>query len=178
MRLFVAAPLPIDIRQRLAPLGAGLPGARWVEADNMHITLRFIGEVDVHQAEDVDAVLAAIRGSAFDLRLSGIGHFDTGRKVHTLWVGVETSDALVHLQKKVESAVVRSGLEAERRKFHAHVTLARLRSTPNRRIGAYVEAHNGFAAGPIRVDRFALVESLRGGGQVHYRELADYPLRD
>ena len=176
MRLFVAAPLPSDVRDGLASLGAGLPRARWVEPQNMHITLRFIGEVDKDAAEDADAALATVRHQAFDLGIAGIGHFGSGRKVRSVWAGVEGSDPLVHLRRKVGSALVRAGHAPEHRKFHPHVTLARLKNTPAARVGDYAAAHNGFAMPPFRLEYFTLYLSLRGNERVHYEALAEYPL--
>lgn len=177
MRIFVALPLPEPIRQSLGGLRSGLPGARWVEPENMHVTLRFIGEVDGHEVEEIDAVLAEISAPAFDLSVGGIGFFERGRKVHTIWAGIEAPDGMAHLQKKVESAVVRAGFEPERRKFRPHVTIARLRSTPVHRIGAYVEAHGGNVdSGAFRADRFTLFRSRLGHEGASYEALVDYPL--
>jgi 2'-5' RNA ligase len=176
MRLFVAVPLPEAVRDRLAGLGAGLPGARWVEADNMHVSLRFIGEVDEGAAEDLDAALSAIHGAAFDLSLAGVGCFESGRRVRVVWAGVNPSPALTHLHGKVESAVVRSGFGPERRKFKPHVTLARLKNTPVGKVGGFLEAGHGFAAGPVPVTRFTLYRSHLTRDGAHYEALAEYPL--
>ena len=176
MLLFVAAPLPLEVRERLAGLCAGLPRARWVEPRNMHITLRYIGEVDGDAAEDADAALAQVRHQAFDLGLAGIGHFGSGRRVRSVWAGVEGSEALVHLRHKVESALVRAGHVPEHRKFHPHVTLARLKNTPAARVGHYAAAHDGFEVPPFRLERFTLFQSRRGNEGVYYEALADYPL--
>ena len=178
MRLFVAAPLPLDVRERLAGLCTGLPGARWVDPHNMHITLRFIGEVEGDAAEDADAALAQVSHQGFDLGFTGIGHFGSGRKVRSVWARVVGSDALVHLRQKVDSSLVRAGHAPEHRKFHPHVTLARLKGTLAARVGDYAAAHNGFAIPPFRLDRFTLYQSQRGNERVHYEALAEYPLAD
>ena len=176
LRLFVGVPLPEAIRDRLAGLRAGLPGAKWVAPENMHLSLRFVGEVPRHQAEDIDHALAAVRGRPFDMTLAGVDFFGTGDKVRVLWVGVRRSDALMHLQDKVESAVVRTGLDPERRKFKPHVTLARFKGRPGNHVGAYVENHDGFTAGPFPVDHFVLFRSHLGREGAHYEVLAEYPL--
>ncbi len=176
MRLFVALPLPDDARARLAALQSGVPGARWVARDNLHVTLRFIGETDRHGAEEIDAGLGSIRAPAFGLTLAGVGFFDRGRYAHTLWAGVEKPEPVVFLRDKIESVVVRAGLEPERRKFSAHVTLARLDDVPSVRLGPYLETRHGFAAGPYPMTRFILFESHRGGDGAHYEPLAEYPL--
>ena len=176
MRLFVGVPLPAEVRQSLASLCSGVPGARWVDADNMHITLRFIGEADAIQAEDIDAALGDVREPAFGLALGGVGCFDSGRKVRSVWAGVARSDGLLHLRDKVESAIVRAGFEPEHRKFRPHVTLARFKNTPSARVSPYLETHNAFAAGPFPVDRFDLLQSFLSHTGARYQTIADYPL--
>ena len=176
MRLFIAIPLPGPVRQRLAGLGAGLPGARWVEARNMHVSLRFIGEVDDARGEDISAALAAVRCPGFEMSLGALGSFKQGRRVHSVWAGVDKSEALARLQKKVESTIVRAGFEADHRKFKPHVTLARLKRTPVAKVGLFLEAHGGFCAGPFAVERFTLFRSYLNRGGAQYEALADYPL--
>lgn len=176
MRLFVGIALPDSVRERLGGLRYGLPGARWVEPGNLHITLRFIGEVGRPQAEDLDAALSAVRAPAFTLNVCGVGFFDKADRVHTLWAGIERSDALSFLHDKIESAVVRCGFEPERRKFTPHVTLARLKNTPNGRLGPLLETWGTFSAGAFAVQAFTLFESFPGGDGAHYEHLADYPL--
>ena len=176
MRLFVGIPLPGDVREALAGLRSGLPGARWAEPRDMHVTLRFIGEVGKPEAEHIDAALGAVRAPAFELAFSGIGLFQSGSRVRTVWARLERSTLLVHLREKVESAVVRAGLEPERRKFKPHVTLARLKNTPGGRVGAYVEAQDAFAVGPFPVTGFALIRSFLNRDGPHYEPVAEYAL--
>ncbi len=176
MRIFVAIPLPENVRERLGGLCSGLPHARWISPENMHVTLRFIGEVDNGAAEDIDAALGAIQMPSFDISVSHVGFFERGRKVHTIWAGIEGSDAIVRLRDKVESAAVRTGCEPEKRKFKPHVTLARLRGVPARRVSEYLHVQDGFFAGPFAVERFMLFRSHLGHGGAHYQTLADYPL--
>ncbi|MBM3565513.1 MAG: RNA 2',3'-cyclic phosphodiesterase [Alphaproteobacteria bacterium] len=176
MRLFVALPLPDDAHRRLAALQSGVPGARWVDAANLHLTIRFLGEADRHAAEDLNLELAGIRAPAFGVQLSGVGFFDRGRYAHTLWAGVEKSEPLFFLRDKIESAAVRAGFAPEGRKFTPHVTLARLKDVPTERLGPYIETRHGFAAGPYAVTHFTLFESRQGGDGPHYEPLADYPL--
>ena len=178
MRLFVGVPLPAEVRESLGNLCSGVPGARWVDTGNMHVSLRFIGEVDSTQAEDIDAALGDVRQPAFELALGGVGCFASGRKVRAVWAGVAKSDGLAHLRDKVESAIVRAGFEPERRKFKPHVTLARFRNTASARVGPYLETHNAFAAGPFPVDRFDLLRSYLSHTGARYQTIADYPLGD
>jgi len=176
IRLFVALALPGDVRDRLAGLGGGVPGARWLESAALHLTLRFIGETDQARLHDLDAELARIEVEPFELVLDGVGQFGTGRKVHTLWAGVERSEALAHLQAKVESAVVRAGFPPESRKFTPHVTLARLKEAHPERLMRFLAGNGLFRSRPVAVDGFALYRSHQGRGGAIYQVLCDYPL--
>lgn len=177
-RLFVGIALPPEVRAALRELCSGLPGAKWVPADNQHLTLRFIGEVGRGEAEDIDHALARIHSAPFQLTVAGIGCFEKGRRVRTLWAGFDREPLLYHLQDKIESALVRAGLEPERRKFKAHITLARFRNGSSAHVGAFIEAHNRFRAGPFPVDHFTLYRSRLGREGAHYEVLAEYPLTE
>ena len=104
MRLFVAIALPDEARAALAHFASGLPGARWVDAESLHLTLRFIGEVGRGEAEDLDAALSGIYAPAFDLAFAGLGTFGNDRAQRALWAAVAANGALDHLRDKVESA--------------------------------------------------------------------------
>lgn len=176
MRLFVALTLPADIRARLSTVQSGLSGARWIDAESMHLTLRFIGEIAEPDAQDMTHALSEIHAPAFDLTLAGIGHFDRRGMVHSVWARAERSPALLHLQAKIESVVVRNGGQAEKRKFTPHVTLARLKDTPVERIGPWLESTGDLQAPSFVVNEFVLFQSKLGHGGARYLELATYPL--
>lgn len=177
IRAFVALDLPPAVKATLADLRAGVPGARWTDPADLHLTLRFVGEVPEDRLEDVHHALDEIRAPAFDLTLEGVGQFGQGARSRLLWAGVAASPALAHLQAKVESAVVRAGEPAETRRFTPHVTLARLdRQAHADRLCRFVEANALLRAGPVPVDRFVLFESRPGAGRPHYLALQDYPL--
>ena len=168
MRLFVALELPWELRQRLAALGGGVPGARWIPAENLHLTLRFIGEVPPFRAEEIDHALAALRGRRFPLALAGIGTFAKAGRETMLWVGVERSEPLEHLQGKIETALQRTGLEPERRRFAPHVSLARLDNAAPEKLAAFVQRHNLFRTEPFEVEHFTLFSSRLGKEQAAY----------
>lgn len=175
-RLFIGIAFPEHVRLRLAGLCSGLLGAKWIPPENMHLTVRFIGEVGGAQAEDIDMALGHISAPAFELIISGIDCFESGGKVHTLWAGIDKQPLLLHLYGKVDSALVRAGCEPERRKFKPHVTLARFRGGGGSRIGSFIQAYNRLAIGPFPVDRFTLFRSHLSNVKAHYEELADYRL--
>lgn len=175
-RLFVALPLPETIRDRLGMLCGGLPNTTWVHPENMHLTLRFIGEVDEGMAADVDSGLLGIKGRAFSWSLDGTGQFGQGRKARQLYLRVPANEALELLQSKVETAVTRAGLPPEQRRFTPHVTLARLKGTPVDRLADFHAGNALFQVGPIEADRFVMYSShLTRDGPI-YTEEAEYPL--
>ena len=176
MRLFVALTLPGDVRERLAGLANGLPGARWVKPENLHLTLRFLGELDNAVAADVDDALAKIHCPGFTLTLNGLGHFGEGRKLRALWVGVDANAALMRLQEKIEQALIRAGLPPESRKFKPHITLARFKSNPGARLQGYLADHNLVRAGPFALESFELYSSFTSADGAIYRVEASYPL--
>lgn len=176
MRVFVGIALPSELQDRLSDLQSGVAGARWLDPGNLHMTLRFVGDVSEAEATELDAELSLIQDRAFELHLSGVGAFERKRRVHSLWAGVEKSEALVHLQAKVEQTVVRAGFEPEGRKYKPHITVARLKRGAARDAGTYMESHNAFAAGPVRVHAFTLFQSHLNRDGARYEALAEYPL--
>jgi 2'-5' RNA ligase len=176
MRLFVGLELPWEMKQCLGMLAGGIPGARWVPPVNYHLTLRFIGEVPAHRAEEIDLALGSLRGRGFLLTLAGMGTFAKGGRDTQLWVGVERNPALEHLQGKIETALQRAGLEPVRRRFTPHVTLARLDNAVPGKLAAFVQAHNLFRAEPMQVDNFVLFSSQLGKEASVYEAEVAYPL--
>lgn len=171
LRLFTGIDLPPELKLSLSMLGGGLPGARWVDAGNYHITLRFIGEVDEGMARDIDEALARLKAPRFEVTLGGIGTFGNRQ----LWVGVERNDALIHLRDKIESVLVRLGLEPEGRRFQPHVTLARLKGADSK-LQAFLAEHALFRAEPVAVRHFSLIASYQTKAGSIYEDQADYPL--
>ena len=176
IRLFVGVGLPEDVAARLAGICGGVPGARWVDSGSFHLTLRFVGDVPEDVADDVHDALGFLRFPAFDLELAGVGHFDTGGEVRTLWAGVARSRELARLRRTIESALVRMGLPREERRFTPHVTLARLQDAPVARVSAFLASHALLRAGPFAVEHFTLFSSHRRPEGPIYRAEAEYPL--
>lgn len=177
IRLFVGLKIPEEIRRRMAWLARGVDIARWVPEENIHITLRFIGEVPEDQAEDLSAALETVRAAPFSLILSGAGHFESGGRVRALWLGLERSEELNGLYGKVESALVRAGQPPERRKFKPHVTLARLKDARPSAVSGWLAANTMFKAVPFTVDRFVLFSSHLGSKGAVYTPEVVFPLR-
>ncbi len=178
IRLFVAISVPEILRQRLSGLRGQIPGARWVRPENLHLTLRFLGDVDEDAADDLDAALSRITAPRLQVALSGVGHFASRGQVRGLWAGVEPNDALEHLQTKVEITVQRAGMAPIGRRFHPHVTLARCNDTRVSRIDGFLAEHSGFRAPPFPVDAIDLYSSTLGREGAYYTREATYPLPD
>jgi RNA 2',3'-cyclic 3'-phosphodiesterase len=175
LRLFVGIEFPPELRLRLSLLETPLPGFRWIDPGNLHLTLRFIGEITEDVAADVDEAMAELRARRFTLQLAGTGVFG-GNKPHTLWIGVERGPDLVALHNKIERALVRVGLAPEPRRFAPHVTLARLREPALDKLGEFLAAHALFRAGPLPIDHFSLIASFPTKAGSVYEDQADYPL--
>jgi len=178
LRLFVGIPFPPELRLRLSLLCAGVPGAKWVDPGNFHLTMRFIGEVGEDLAADIDLALARLRGRRFVLRLAGTGTFGNGGGPRRLWVGVERNPALAALRDKIEQALIRIGLPPEPRKFAPHVTLARLRNPAPQALAGFLSASSQFRAEPLAVDGFSLIASLQTKAGSVYEDQAEYRLVD
>jgi 2'-5' RNA ligase len=168
-RLFVAIDPPADIKTRLIAAMGGVAGARWQSADQLHLTLRFIGDVDDETAGRIAHALAATRHPRFDLTVSGSGAFETA-----LWAGLAPCPALFGLQSQIESAVVQTGLPPETRAYLPHITLARLNRPADPQ--AFLDRTAGLGAPAFTVSEFCLYESvLMPGGSV-YTIAPRYPL--
>lgn len=176
LRLFVAVPLPEPVQRQLERIAFGIPGANWLVAENMHVTLRFVGEVSEADAADIDDALRTIRAPSFDLKIERVGHFGPLRQARAIWAGVARNPALQHLRDKVESAVVRAGQPPEGRKFIPHVTLGRIRGETGHHLANFLAHNSMLRLGPIPVEHFTLFQShLKRDGSV-YEPLADYAL--
>jgi 2'-5' RNA ligase len=157
-RLFVAVRPPSTIRSLLLAAMGGVSGARWQSDEQLHVTLRFIGEVDRHQASDIHAALGAIYQAPFEVAVSGLGTFEARGRPEVVWAGLAPLAPLAALHKKVDQALTRAGVEPDRRAFHPHITLARLKRTsgPVRNL---IEGAGGLSSPAFTVDAFALYES-------------------
>lgn len=176
MRLFVAIDLPDDIRQSAADICRGVHGVRWLPPEQLHLTLRFIGEVDDAVNAAIRRGLAAIALPPFPVSLQGVGCFPSPRRPRVLWVGLSGGTPLMQLQHDVETAVVAAGLPPEERPFSPHITLARLKDHREGDAAPFLTRNASFHSGPFTVDTFHLYSSiLTAKGAIHRRE-ASYPL--
>ena len=174
-RLFVAIQPPALVRAHLLALMGSVAGARWQDDAQLHLTLRFIGEVDARLADDIAAALGTIRAAPLDLTISGIGHFDRKGRIDTLWAGITPVAEVTRLHAKVDQALVRAGLPPETRAYAPHVTLARFGREAGA-IDAFVAAHAGTPGPRFIATHFCLYESHMGHAGSSYDIVERYPL--
>ncbi|MGY4398867.1 2'-5' RNA ligase [Sphingomonas sp. UYAg733] len=177
-RLFVALRLPPTIREALDLIMDGVPDARWQDDEQLHLTLRYVGKVDRHMAEDVAVTLSGIRAQPLVLRLSGVGRFDPQSGNDSLWAGVGPHEPLAALHRKIDHALVRCGLPPEGRAYRPHITLARLSKRAGRQIETreWLVAHAALTSEPFTLEQFILYESHLDSDDTRYEPIGRWPL--
>ncbi|MBB4350970.1 MULTISPECIES: RNA 2',3'-cyclic phosphodiesterase [Rhizobiaceae] len=176
-RLFTALEVPRHVALSLSLLRGGIPGARWIDVENYHITLRFIGDVDNRTADEIVDRLDRIDRPEFQAQLTGIGSFGS-KKPHSIWAGVSISPDMLALQAEIERICQRIALPPDPRKFMPHVTLARLKHCRLDDVVHYLSGRGNFHTAPFKVSRFVLLSSKEsvGGGPYVTEEI--FSLRD
>lgn len=174
-RLFVGLRPPAAVRAQLLAAMGGVPDARWQDDDQLHITLRFVGEVDRPVADDIAAALGSVHTPPAECAIAGVGRFGSKGRTHTLWAGVVPADPLAHIHRKIDAALVRLGLPPEGRAYLPHVTLARLR-VPDIACERFLADHAGLASAPFALTHMLLFESHLGRAGARYEAVARYPL--
>ncbi len=178
IRLFIAVPLPEKIRSSLHAMGRSLPGARPVPPEQIHITLRFIGEVEGSIFRDIKENLSTILAPAFSLVIQGVGHFPPRGKPRVIWAGLHPTDNLRILKRKIDSNLQQCGIAVEKRKFSPHVSLARLKTCPIKRVTEFLAGNSFLTSEELQITSFNLYSSkLVQKGAIHTLE-QNYPLQD
>jgi RNA 2',3'-cyclic 3'-phosphodiesterase len=164
-RLFTGLEIPARIVTRLSMMRGKLAGARWIDPENFHITLRFAGDIDDLQAQAFAAELEEIAFESFEVIIEGLGSFG-GNKPRALFAGVRLTEPIERLQRAHERAARRAGLPPETRNFTPHVTLARLKDSKPATVAEYLSYYGGLFAEPFRVSEFVLFSARanQGGG--------------
>ena len=178
IRLFAGIDLPEDVKEHIYTLRGGVHGAKWVNKENLHVTLRFIGNIDETDAEYLHANFCRIQARAFNLALTQVGFFATGSQIRHLWTGVSNFNDLDFLHDKIDTIVQRHNLGADTHKFHAHVTIAKLRGASEEDVFKFLAYNNLFRTREFRVDKITLFSSHphHDGIGSYYRAEAEYPL--
>jgi RNA 2',3'-cyclic 3'-phosphodiesterase len=174
-RLFIGIDPHSAIKSALLSMQGGISGARWQSEDQMHITLRFIGDVDRHMANDIAATLTRIQHPAFDVQLSGVGTFDRRGTIHTLFAGITPLGPLHILHKKVDHLLVMLGLPVDSRAFVPHLTLARLNQSSGT-LAHFLIDHGKLSSAGFTVHNICLYESILARDGAHYNIIERYPL--
>ena len=174
-RLFTGLELPESVAGAVALARGGVPGARWIQPEDYHITLRFLGEVDARTAHEIVETLNDVRRSAIPVRFDGLGWFG-GDKPRALVAHVKADPAIVGLQAEHERRLRRIGLPPETRKFKPHVTLARLRGVGPAAVADFLSSRGRLEVEAFTAERFVLYSSKEGGGGGPYVVEAAYPL--
>ena len=174
-RLFVAIRPPEQIRDLLIDAMDTSTDFRWQYDEQLHLTLRFAGEVERPAADDLADALSRIRTPSFAARIAGVGRFEQ-RNSGALWAGVEPKAPLAALAAKVERVCQQVGLEPERRAFFPHITLARWKGRRSREVADFLDRRRGLSSEPFEVAEFILFESRLSRHGAHYEPVARYPL--
>ena len=175
-RLFVAIRPPALIRDQLLDLMEGVPGARWQDEEQLHLTLRFIGEVERPLAEDIAVALALVRHPPFEIGLSGIGQFESRGRLKAVWAGVRPHDQLAQLHRKIDHTLVRAGLAPERRAYLPHITLARFGRDATG-VERLLALQTNLSSPPFAVEHFGLFRSTLSETGAHYELIERYRLQ-
>ncbi|HKY63329.1 MAG TPA: RNA 2',3'-cyclic phosphodiesterase [bacterium] len=177
MRLFTAIDIPDSLRQRLTPLlEESLPGVKWTPLENLHLTLRFIGETDCQGFAALREALGELRPEAFRLQPQGLGVFPTPMRPRILWLGFRNETRLLDLQKAIEKTLLGLGLPPEPKAFSPHLTLGRCKFPAPREVGAFLAKHRAFQAETFEVREFHLYSSTPSPKSSIYRIEQSYPL--
>lgn len=168
-RLFTGVAVPSQVEGELELMSCGIRGARWEPREKLHLTIAFIGEVDGGTARDVQLALDELRHPAFTCQLAGCGVFPPRGPARILWVGVDDRQPLAALHDAVSGALSRVGVETERRRYHAHVTLARLDRPNPAQLAEWIGAHNLYRSQPFEVDALRLYSSILAPAGSKYR---------
>ncbi|MEM1377114.1 MAG: RNA 2',3'-cyclic phosphodiesterase [Pseudomonadota bacterium] len=164
-RLFAAIEIPHHAAMMLSMLKGGLSGARWIDQENYHLTLRFMGDLENHVADEVLNELAAVKKPKFEIGLSGLNAFG-GKKPHSLYAQTTACPSLYELQSEIARKCQRIGLPPDPKKFTPHVTIARLRKSTPEAVANYLSQRGGFYVAPFTIERFVVMSSRDsvGGG--------------
>jgi 2'-5' RNA ligase len=177
-RLFIAVDLPETIKENLESMSFGIPGAKWVRPEQLHLTVRFIGEVDGALFHDIKNILAEVSAASFSLQLKGVGYFPPRGAPRVLWIGLEKSEPLLLLRKTIDLRLLRVGVEPEGRKFSAHITLARLKNSPVQKIANFLSGNGLFSQEPFQVEDFKLYSSILSPKGAYHKVERIYPFTE
>lgn len=176
-RLFITADIPNGILDRIRQLECNFPGARPTPPDQLHLTLRFIGEVEEQSIEEIATQLHGVRITSFPIRLQGIGFFGRNSSPSILWLGAAPVDRLHILKKKIDSRLRKVGITGDGRKFQPHITLARLKNCSRPHLQNFLAQYSLLQSPEFHVENFSLYRSTLTPRRALHTCLASFPLR-
>lgn len=171
MRLFIAVPLQDAVIRQFADLQQPIDGLRWQDPDQLHLTLKFLGETDPERVPEIHQNLCQIELPTFSMTIKGFGYFPKGKQPRVLWSGINKNEPLEKLQQLVEETCTAMGFDAETRPFKPHITIARIDGGSKRDVMSFINQHKKFRIPDVAVDEFVLYESkLSSDGATHIRK--------
>lgn len=176
IRLFIAIPLPEEVQMQLHAMGLSLPGAKAIPENQIHLTLRFIGEVEGTTLKDIKESLKEIEAPVFPLAVQGVGHFPPRGKPRVLWAGVQPAEPLTRLKRKIDTILIGCGIGPDSRKYHPHVTFARLHDPPMQRLTSFLAGNAFLSFEGFQVESFLLFSSILSPKGARHRVEAEYQL--
>ncbi len=169
MRLFIAIPLSQQVKKRLLDCQT-IDGIKWQRPDQIHLTLKFLGDTDENLIGDLKEGLGKIDLPEFSLAINGFGYFPKGKQPRILWAGISSNSMLEKLHQEVEEICIKLGFESEQRKFKPHITVGRIKKATKRAVVKFVNQHNKFHISDVSIKEFVLYESkLNPKGARHLR---------
>jgi len=176
MRLFIAIEFPPEITERLSQAASSLPprGLALVKEENLHLTLKFLGEVEEDKLPSIISALEGCRSPPFPVSVKGVGAFPSERSVRVVWAGVE-GKGLVELAGCVESALEKIGFQKEVRPFTGHITLARAKAKAD--VRGFLARFRDFDFGSCTISRLVLKKSTLTPKGPIYEDLHALELR-
>ena len=180
-RLFVAIVPPPDIIDRLVDIQWGVRRARWTSPDQLHLTLRFVGEVRDDEAAALEQALRRVPGRPMTLQVKGVGYFPPKGPARALWAGLESADELRELfalRARIDGAFAALGLARDPRRFVPHITLARLRHAQEESVADWIVGRSLFSTPPFAVNHIVLMRSVLQRSGSEYEVVARVPLRE
>lgn len=161
LRIFLGLSIPSSIKIQLSALQGGVPGAQWVDPENYHITLKFIGDVDEVAKEDIAEALEDLSFPTFKINLQGIDIFSKGNDPHHLWVKPMPEEPILQLNRKIENHLENHlHLKKDTHKFTPHLTIAKLKNSNSNKVGQFMQWHNLFKTITFEITEYTLFQSF------------------
>ncbi len=175
-RLFIGIAIPDHITDKVLPIQTGIDATKWSKAENLHITLSFIGKVEDTIADKIVKLLRDIRMPKFQLALHGVGTFSKHDKPSFIWLGIKKENELIRLKKQIDTTLEENNIHIEQKPYNPHMTLASLNNSNLEEIDAFLEKHKDLTTDNFEVSEFVLYQSIGENGVSNYQKFKTYSL--